>query len=59
MGSLMAVSERDLLEALAAIVSALPAGGEIRPGQREMGIEINKVVTVNKLAILGSIPAIN
>ncbi len=38
----MAVSERELLEALDEIISRFPNGGENRPGQREMAIEINE-----------------
>ena len=38
----MAVSERVLLEALDEIISTFPNGGENRPGQREMAIEINE-----------------
>jgi len=38
----MAVSNEVLLEALDAIISTYPDGGEIRPGQREMVIEVNE-----------------
>ena len=38
----MVVSGEALLEALDAIISAFPDGGEIRSGQREMAIEVNK-----------------